>query len=319
LDTLNNMYEIKQIQNKSEWEQFLQKQEFTPMTQSWKYGEFYKTQGEKFWCFGVYEYENLIAGAMVLSVHARRGNFLFVPYGPIITKDKKHVLQMITGRLKKLAEEKGYSFIRVSPFEDLVEETIYKEAGYRKAPIHILAETTWLLDLRADEKEMLMTMNKNHRNLIHRCQREGVRVLVSTHSKHLHDFNTLHDITAKRHHFVRFSDEYVAREFQAFDDDKEVLVLRAYLPALNTSHSEAGEPDGTLDSSAVVYYYSNMAAYRHGASLMQDKKLPTSYLLQWTAIQEAKKRGIRYYNFWGIAPEDAPKNHPFKGITHFKK
>ena len=25
------------------------------------------------------------------------------------------------------------------------------------------------------------------------------------------------------------------------------------------------------------------------------------------------------YNFWGIAPETASKDHPFFGITHYKK
>ena len=77
-------------------------------------------------------------------------------------------------------------------------------------------------------------------------------------------------------------------------------------------------PDSSLDSSAIIMYYGSMAAYRHGASLNINKKLPTSYLLQWEAICEAKKRGIKYYNFWGIAPENSPK-HPFHGITHFKK
>ena len=40
---------------------------------------------------------------------------------------------------------------------------------------------------------------------------------------------------------------------------------------------------------------------------------------QDTLKKEAKKRGMKWYNFWGIAPDDAPASHPFKGITHFKK
>ncbi|MEK7143873.1 MAG: peptidoglycan bridge formation glycyltransferase FemA/FemB family protein, partial [Patescibacteria group bacterium] len=41
-------------------------------------------------------------------------------------------------------------------------------------------------------------------------------------------------------------------------------------------------------------------------------------LLQWEAIKEAKNRGCRFYNFWGIAPENNPK-HPWAGLTLFKK
>jgi lipid II:glycine glycyltransferase (peptidoglycan interpeptide bridge formation enzyme) len=78
-------------------------------------------------------------------------------------------------------------------------------------------------------------------------------------------------------------------------------------------------PDGRLDGAAVIIYYGNMAAYRHSGSLNLDSRYPTSYLLQWHAIQEAKGRGMEWYNFWGIAPENATKKHPFFGITHFKK
>ena len=42
-----------------------------------------------------------------------------------------------------------------------------------------------------------------------------------------------------------------------------------------------------------------------------------SYFLQWQIIKEAKNRGIKYYNFWGIAPNDNP-NHRFAGVTMFK-
>ena len=99
----------------------------------------------------------------------------------------------------------------------------------------------------------------------------------------------------------------MTKEFQSFAQQNQTLVLNAYLE------------DKRLDSSAIIMYYGNTAAYRHGASVGLDKKVPTSYLLQWEAIKEAKKRGIKYYNFWGIAPDNAPKSHPFKGITHFKK
>ncbi len=78
-------------------------------------------------------------------------------------------------------------------------------------------------------------------------------------------------------------------------------------------------PDGTLDSGAVIMSYGTMACYRHGASLGLDKRVPTSYLVQWRAIQEAKRRGCHWYNLWGVAPEGSSKKHPFFGITHFKK
>ena len=34
-------------------------------------------------------------------------------------------------------------------------------------------------------------------------------------------------------------------------------------------------------------------------------------------IKEAKKRNLKHYNFWGIAPNDNPR-HRFAGVTLFK-
>ena len=197
----------------------------------------------------------------------------------------------------------------MSPFIDNDDTTKnrYESAGFRSAPIHALAEYTWLLDIRGEEETLLADMEKNHRHLIRRCEREGVRVDFSTSTEAVADFNRLHDRTASRHNFHRFSADYITKEFQAFAFENHAVVGRAYLS------------DGTLDSAGIFMYYGTMGAYRHGASLMTDKKISTSYLLQWEAIREAKRRGMVWYNFWGIAPDSASAHHPFRGITHFKK
>jgi len=296
--------EIKQIINKNEWEEFVLAQANTFFVQSIHYGEFYESLDEKFWIFGVYENNKLLGGSLVVSVHAKRGDFLYLPYGPLGSIDLSGFFEY----LKKFAKKNNYDFIRVSQFIDDKAENReeYQKLDFRDAPMHILAETTWLLDLSASEEELLSAMGKNHRNLIRRCEREGVKVVSSSDNQSLAEFNQLHDETAKRHKFHRFSDEYVSREFSAFAPSNQVKIFNAYLPS------------GELDSSAVIMYYGKMAAYRHGASLNLNPKLPSSYLLQWEAIKEAKRRGIRWYNFWGIAPENN-KKHPFFGITHFKK
>ena len=76
-------------------------------------------------------------------------------------------------------------------------------------------------------------------------------------------------------------------------------------------------------SGAIVIFWQNMAFYHHGASV-SGQKVPVSYLLQWEAIKEAKKRGCQFYNFWGIAPdvkekEDVARSrHPWAGLSLFK-
>lgn len=304
------MIEIRPLEKIETWDAFVRQMPYSPMTQAVEYGKFYESMKMQHFIIGAYEKQALVGGALIIVIRAKRGSYFYLPYGPLANTDKfGEVLTACTAYLKKIAPTYKVSWIRISPFVE-AEHTVEKDltqSGFRKAPIHALAETTCILDVTPSEEELLSKMNKNHRNLIRRCEKEGVRITSYTRVENVKDFHTLQPATVKRHKFVQFSDEYVEKEFAAFEEKKEAVVFYCYLP------------DGSLDSSAVVYYYGTTAAYRHGASLRSNNKIPTPYLLQWEAIKEAKRRGIRWYNFWGVAPEDAPDSHPFKGITHFKK
>jgi lipid II:glycine glycyltransferase (peptidoglycan interpeptide bridge formation enzyme) len=304
-------FRIQEIQSRELWDQFLKTQEYTLFVQSSNYGEFYKSLGEEYFLLGILNNDGVIVGGgLVVSTHARRGKFLYIPYGPFLPEgeERYEALQIFGKYLREYARKYKYSFIRVSPFLEDTDENnaLFRSLWYRPSPMHILAENTWILDVRPDEEKLLAAMNKNHRNLIRRCEREGVTIQMTSVGADLKPLAKLLDITATRHNFVRFSDLYIQNEFNVFLPDNAVLF-------------EAFLPDGTRDASAIIFFYGSMAVYRHSASLGKDNKLPTSYLLQWRVIQEAKKRGMKCYNFWGIAPETANKKHPFFGITHFKK
>lgn len=296
------------------WEAWLLKQPYPIFVQSPAYGQFYQAMGEKSQLWGVYdEQDRLIAGTLLISVHARRGNFWLLPYGPVIADgtgpaEVQAIFAFLTYALKKEARAAGLDFVRISPFwwrENKMFARCFAHNEYRRAPMHVLAENTWLLDINPPAETLFKNMEKNHRNLIKRCENEGVKIVISHDAEALADFNRLHDVTASRHKFHRFSKKYITEEFLAMGDN--AAVIRAYLP------------DGRLDAAGIFMFYGQMSAYRHGASLMLDKRLPTSYAVQWAAIQEAQKRGCTTHNFWGIAPDGANKKHPFFGITHFKK
>ncbi|MFB6182348.1 MAG: lipid II:glycine glycyltransferase FemX [Candidatus Magasanikbacteria bacterium] len=304
------MYKVKQIKNKEKWEQFVKNKEFSLFVQSPKYGEFYENREEEYWIFGIFKDGDLIGGSLVVSTHAKRGDFLYLPYGPILeTKKKEKAMNELISYISEFASEKGFDFIRVSPFMDNNEENkeLLDNVGLRPSPMHILAETSWVLDITKKEKRLMMNMKKNHRNMVRRCMREDVKIEVREDKEALKELNDMHDIVAERHDFERFPRDYINKEFKVFNQEKEAYIYHAYLP------------NGELDSSSIIIFYGNMAVYRHSASLRKNNKLSTSYLIQWEAIKEAKSRGMDWYNFWGIAPDDADSDHPFYGITRFKK
>ncbi|OGH72235.1 MAG: hypothetical protein A2921_03470 [Candidatus Magasanikbacteria bacterium RIFCSPLOWO2_01_FULL_43_20b] len=305
------MFAVSEITEKKKWEDFVLSQTHTIFLQSPQYAEFYKKLGEQSWIFGVFDAKKLVGGALAVTVHAKRGSFLFLPYGPIVNEEKNYheALQALTIHLADFAKKQNLDFLKISPFweNNPSNQNLFKQLKYKNAPMHVLAQNTWLLDLGPSEDDLLTGMEKTHRYLIRRCLKEGVTVSQTSEPQKLIDFNQLHDLTARRHKFHRFSDEYIQAEYDCFSPRKEAILFKGILP------------DGRLDSAAVIIFYGNMAAYRHGASANLDHKLPTSYLVQWEAIKEAKRRGFSWYNFWGIAPPEADKKHPFYGITHFKK
>jgi hypothetical protein len=70
-------------------------------------------------------------------------------------------------------------------------------------------------------------------------------------------------------------------------------------------------------ASGIFIFKDDVSFYYYGASTSNFRNLMAPYLLQWTAIQEAKKRGGKIYDFLGIA-SPWEKNSPLAGVTEFK-
>ena len=304
--------QIKQISNKSHWENFVHQNKESTFLQSWNWGEFNKNTGEKIWRLGVFDNEELLAVALVIRVNARRGSFLFVPQGPI-SKIKKSKNQnekfwnKFFDYLKDLGVREKVGFVRISPLLENSEENleIFKQAGFKNAPIHMMhPELTWILDITKSEDEILKGMRKTHRNLTRRAVKDGVEIIKSTEEKYLKAFYDIHTETVKRHKFVPFAYEYIKNEIEAFRENDQIEIFSAIY-------------DGKIISSAIVVYYGNQAFYHHGASSSEYMKIPSSYLNLFEAIKEAKTRGKEIFNFYGIV-ENKPK-HPWSGLSKFKK
>lgn len=308
---------LKEINNKEIWENFLLGCKEKTFLDSWNWGEFQKKIEDKIWRLGLYNNQELIGLVLVVKVKAKRGTFLFIPHGPVIKKgakllsrDKASLLKELSSFLKELAKKERASFIRIAPIWSRNEENIkvFKELGFKDAPIHVHPELTWELDISPKEEDLLMGMRKTTRYLIRQAEKNpDIEIIKSSNINDLERFSALLDKTADRHHFVPFSLNYLKDQFSCFSPDNQIVI---YLAKYKQE----------IISGAIMIYWQEIGFYHHGASLSKynSNKVPVSYLIQWEAIKQAKNRGCKKYNFWGIAPEDK-KNHPWKGLTLFKK
>ena len=301
---------IQEIDNKKTWDNFVTSQKKHTFLHAWEWGEFNRAVGESVWRLGVYDDNQLTAVALVLGVKARRGSFIFIPHGPVLRQGyaRQAILAELVKKLKEIAREEKAIFIRISPLLEDNEENwaLFKNFGFRPAPTHIHAEVTWTLDLSPTQDELLMGMRKTTRNLIRRAEKEGVRVTISDSEEDVERFYKLYSYTSQKQHFTPFSLRYIQNEVRAFSVDGHVRIVLGWYK---------GEPQ----SGAVVLLYGTSAYYHHGASSFVYPKIPTAYAVQWAVIKEAKELGVKYYNFWGIAPDEQSKSHPWAGLTLFKK
>ena len=322
------MVKIIEIKNKNQWEEFIGSCWPNSFLNSWNWGTVNELDKNKVWRLGIIddglseknkklESKNLLGVALAIKVKARRGTFLFCPYSPLIKsesgerelqiKSQELIWHTFFDYLKKLARRENASFVRISPLLENTEENleIFKKAGFRNAPVHLMhPELTWLLDITPDENEIMKGMRKTTRNLIRRAGRDGVEIFQGTDIKNLEDFYRIHLETVQRHKFIPFSFKTLKNQLEVFRQDNQISIFSA-------------KYKNKIISSAVIVFYGNQAFYHHGASSQEYSKIPSSYLLLWEAIREAKKRKKKIFNFWGIVENKS--GHPWSGLSKFKK
>ncbi len=305
--------EAKAITQKNEWEQFLQLAKPRTFLHSWAWGAFHMAQGQRIFRFGIYDGRALVAVALFIKIVARRGTFLLCPHGPIVHPSHagsalvSEIVAKLAEHVKPIARLEQCDFIRICPLlmDSLDNRALFMRSGFRDAPIHMHPELSWMLDITPTNDDLLLAMRKTTRYSIRKAEKDGVVVTMSNDPDDVERFYAVYQDTVDRQHFTPFSASYLRKEFETFAADKAVQWFFA-------------DYNGQTISAAMIIFYGLSGFYHHGASIQKFGNVPASYLLQWRAIEEAKKRGIPLYNFWGISPEDRPA-HPWAGLSLFKK
>lgn len=298
---------IKEIKSKEKWEEFILNYPPLSFLQSWNWGETNELMGDKVFRLGLYEKDKLVGVCVVIKAEAKRGAHFLIPGGPLINFKKRSHLRAIFDYLVELGRKESVWFIRVRPqlLDTQENQKIFKTYGFVPASIHLHAETTWELDIAGSAEDILMGMRKTTRNLARRGEKLG---LICEKSKNPQDAEILFKLqqeTVKRHGFVGFSKKAFASELKTFGhDDQASLFLVKY--------------QRKILAAAIFIFYGEIAYYHYSGSSSDFPKIPSTYFLLWQAIKEAKKRGCRVFNFWGIAPTEN-SSHPWAGLTLFKQ
>ncbi len=309
------MLSIRPCTDRSAWTAFLDEQVPHTFLQSWEWKEMNEQNGQEAIPLGIFEDDVLVGTALTIFTKARRGSFLLIPHGPIVHASRithhissENVWNLLTEAWKRLAKERKAVFIRVCPLlEDTAPHTsLLQDHGFKPAPTHQHPELAWMLDLSSTEEDLLKNARKTTRQSIRKAEEAGMTVEFTTDQNSLDAFWKVYETTVARQQFTPFSRRYLETECEAFAKTSNLLIA-------------VGRIQDTIVSAAIVTLAHGSAFYHHGASDQSHfPKVPAAHLLQWRIIQEAKRHGSKFYNFWGIVPESAT-NHPWHGLSLFKR
>ncbi len=225
--------------------------------------------------------------------------YFYLPRGPIFSSDKQAAAKNILETARLAAHKNNLAFLRLEPSRDdfaaLQGEAAVKGLRLIKT-INLQPQKTWLLDLNKSLEQLTKELSQKTRYNIRLAEKKKVEILPGS-IKDFDEFWRLMKITGERDNFGIHGKKHYRHLVEGGENIELWLAKFA----------------GQVIAAGIFCFYDGQATYLHGASDNQFRNLMAPHLLQWTVIQEAKKRGFNSYDFYGIDEKKWP------GVTRFKK
>lgn len=290
------------------WDKFITNQPEANFLQSWDFYAFHQSRGNQIVRRIVIDDKKQIIGAYAGVIEtAKRGRHLAIAGGPILDWKNQTLVKQIFQDIRKTGQKHHCVFVRVRPQLELSQESqqLFNKFQFKKAPMYLSVEHAGIIDISQDEEMVLKGMRQRLRRALRKAVKNQITVETSQNPKDIRNFYQIQLQTAKRHDFFAFSEDFLTKQFQAFvPRDEAVLYTAKY--------------QGEILAQNFMIFYGNEASYHYGVSSELGTKLSGAPLLHLEAMRDARKRGIKRYNLWGIVPENATK-HRFYGVSSFKR
>jgi len=285
---------IVSTNQKEEWDQFIIENNGS-FLQSWSWGKFQESLGRRIWRL---ETEGLKALLIKYNLPLKK-NYLYCPRGPI------GPIKAFLEKVKEIGQKEKSIFFKIesdnrdSPLGTVLgTRTVPKGLSLFKSTKEIQPTKTLVLDISKPEEELLSQIHSKTRYNIRLARKKGVTIEES--NEKIDDFLRLSKETAKRDRFHLHPQGYYQKMLEVLGQERMIkLFLAKY--------------QNKIIAANLICFFGQTATYLHGASDYNSRQLMAPHLLQWQAICQAKKLGLRYYDFWGIDEKKWP------GVTRFKK
>lgn len=298
---------VKDVTDKKLWDEFVTSHPEANFLHSWQWGEFHISRGKTVLRRGIFDNEQLVGVYEGEIETARRGRHLSIAGGPIINWGLEGPVSMLVNDMREQAKAHSCVFVRVRPQLERAEDNLkmFENLGFRKAPYYLSVEHAGVLDLEKNEEELLKGMRQRLRRALRKAEKNNITVETSTNPEDIAEFYQIQLQTARRHDFTHFSEDFLKKQFSAFASDNSAVLYTA-------------RHEGEILAQNFMIFYGNEASYHYGVSTELGTRLSGAPLLHMQAMRDARARGIKRYNFWGIVDEQDTK-HRFYGVSVFKR
>ncbi len=299
--------EVRDVTDKKQWDDFVTSHPEANFLHAWQWGEFHLARGRQVVRRGVFVGGELAGVYEGVVEVARRGTHLSIAGGPIVDWQNKPAIKALRDDMKAEAAKYGCVFVRVRPQLELSEQSLqlFAQLGLKKAPYYLSVEHAGILDLTRSEEDLLSDMRQRLRRALRKAEKNNITVETSTNPSDMAEFYQIQLQTAKRHDFMHFSESFLAKQFAAFAETGNAVLYTARY-------------EGEILAQNFMIFYGNEASYHYGVSTELGTKLSGAPLLHMQAMRDARERGIKRYNFWGIVDEE-DTSHRFYGVSVFKR
>ena len=269
-----------------------------PITQSEAWQKLQEDLGEKSFFYREENYQYL---AILKSTPL--GNYLYCPYGP--SADNQTTFKAALKSLTDLAKQNQAIFIRIEPQDPSHKKVIPKNSIKAK---DLNPKETWLLDLTGTEEELKQKLPSRLLRYYKSAEKKGITIKTTKNPDDIKYLINLQQTLAREKGINTFSDFYLKTELsQPF----------ATLYYAEYQNPENNQPE--IIAAGLVFDDDETRYNLQGAQSDTGRKLHATGILTIQLIEDAKEKGLKLFDFWGIAPEGAPKDHPWAGFTNFKK
>ena len=287
---------IVEIKDKSRYNANVREQKHSQFLQSWEWGEFQKSVGNKVLRFGVENNGKIEFALTLIKNNLPFGiSYFYAPRIGIKYLSEERLVFLFK-EIKKKAKNEKVIFLRFDPRS---KAQIINHKSQIVKTIDIQPGKTLILDIDKSEEEILKQMHQKTRYNIKLAVRKSVEVkVVKDIDKYFDEFWQLMAQTEKRDGFRLHNKNYYWKMLKS--DKKFIKLIAAFYK-------------NKMLCANIVSFFGNTAAYVHDSSANENRNLMAAFALQMFTIKLAKEYGFKYYDFNGIDEQKWP------GVTRFKK